>query len=253
MIRALIADDEHLARKQIVTALDDFTQIEICAQSADGLETVNAILEHKPDLVFLDIQMPELDGMDVINTIGADQMPFVIFVTAFDKYAVAAFEKHAFDYLLKPFTPKRFYEAVSRVVNFIEQQNDKQSTETLKQLIQEIKPQQKYISRIAIRSSSRIYFLQVSDIDWIEAAGNYVDIHTGDKTHLLRETMGNLETNLDPEHFIRIHRSAIVNLNSIQEIQPDTYDYVVLLKNGKSLGMSRRYKEKLNALIQQRF
>jgi two-component system LytT family response regulator len=253
MIRALIADDEHLARKQIVTALDDFSQIEICAQSADGIETVNAIVEQKPDLIFLDIQMPEMDGMDVINTIGAENMPFIIFVTAFDKYAVAAFEKHAFDYLLKPFSPKRFQEAVSRVVQFIEQENDKQSTENLMKVIQELKPKEKYISRIAIRSTSRIYFLQVSEIDWIESAGNYVEIYTGDKTHLLRETMTNLESKLDPEHFIRIHRTAIVNINRIVDIQPDTYDFIVRLQNGKTLGMSRRYKEKLNALIQQRF
>lgn len=253
MIRALIADDEHLARKQIVTALDEFPGIEICAQCADGVETVNAIMEQKPDLIFLDIQMPEMDGMDVINTIGADQMPFVIFVTAFDRYAVAAFEKHAFDYLLKPFSPKRFQEAVNRVIHFIEQHNHSQSADDLMKVIQEIKPQEKFITRLAIRSTSKIYFLQVSEIDWIESAGNYVDIHTGDQTHLLRETMANLETKLDPEYFIRIHRTAIVNIDRIVDIQPDSYDYVVRMQNGKTLGMSRRYKEKLNNLIQQRF
>lgn len=253
MIQILIADDEPLARKQISNSLQEFKEIEICAQCTNGIETVQAVIEQQPDLMFLDIHMPEMDGMEVISAIGAEQMPFVIFVTAYDQYAIAAFEKHAFDYLLKPFTPKRFQEAVSRVMQFISQQKEKQSAGKLLQVMQELKPSNKYATRIAIRSTSKIYFLQVMDIDWIESAGNYVDIHAGNQTHLLRETMGNLEAKLDPEHFIRIHRSAIVNINRIIDIQPSGYDFAVRLHNGKSLNMSRKYKEKLNHLIQKLF
>jgi len=253
MIRALIADDEPLARKQISNSLQEFKEIEICAQCANGIETVQAVIEQQPDLMFLDIHMPEMDGMEVINAIGVEQIPFVIFVTAYDQYAIAAFEKHAFDYLLKPFTPKRFNEAVTRVVHFISERKEKQPAEKLMQIMQELKTPNKYSSRIAIRSKSRIYFLPVDDIDWIESAGNYVDIHAGDQTHLLRETMSNLEVKLNPEHFIRIHRSAIVNLNRIIDIQPSGYDFMVRMQNGKSLNMSRKYKEKLNNLIQQLF
>lgn len=253
MIRALIADDEPLARKQISNALKDFSGIEICAQCTNGIETVQAVAEHQPDLMFLDIHMPEMDGMEVISAIGVEQIPFVIFVTAYDQYAIAAFEKHAFDYLLKPFTPKRFQESVSRVMQFILERKEKQSAEKLIQIMQELKTPNKYASRIAIRSTTRIYFLPVNEIEWIESAGNYVDIHAGNQTHLLRETMANLEAKLDPEHFIRIHRSAIVNLNRIIDIQPSGYDFAVHLQNGKMLNMSRKYKEKLNHIIQQLF
>ncbi len=253
MIQVIIADDEPLARRQIVNALKEFEDIQVCAECTNGIETVQAIVDHKPDVVFLDIHMPEMDGMEVINTIGTDQMPFIIFVTAYNQYAIDAFEKHAFDYLLKPFSPKRFRDAVNRVLQFVEQQKDKPSSEQLVDVLRQIEPEKKTVKRLAIRSTSRIYFLQVNEIDWIESAGNYVDIHTGDQTHLIRETMANMEAKLNPEQFIRVHRTAIVNLDRVVDIQPDGYDFVVRLKNGKTMGMSRRYKDKLNDLIQELF
>lgn len=252
-IKIIIVDDEPLARKAIKTSLSDFPNIQLCAECSNGLEAVDEILRWKPDLVFLDIQMPEMDGFDVIQTIGVDKMPYVIFVTAYDQYAIEAFEKHAFDYLLKPFTPVRFHEAVSRVLGFITQQNDRQSAQQLIPVLQEMKPNLRYVSRLAIRSTSRVYFLNVAEIDWIESAGNYVDIHAGKNTHLLRETMSNMETKLDPEKFMRIHRSIIVNIDRIQEIQPDGYDFIVVLKEGKLLGMSRKYREKMNDIIKSFF
>ncbi|MBZ0258490.1 response regulator, partial [bacterium] len=209
--RTIIVDDEALARRTIRTSLKEFPQISITAECSNGMEAVEAILQHKPDLIFLDIQMPAMDGLEVINTVGIENMPFVIFVTAFDQYAVEAFEKHAFDYLLKPYSHKRFNTAITRVLNFIEKHQQEPQNEKLLQVMQEIQPKPQYISRLAIRSTSRIYFLQVSEVDWIEAAGNYVEIHVDDATHLLSETMSNLENKLDPQLFLRIHRSAIVN------------------------------------------
>ncbi len=249
MIKTIIVDDELLARKNIKTSLGDFPELQVIAECSNGLEAVQAILEYQPHLVFLDIQMPEMDGFDVINTIGIQNMPFVIFVTAFDRYAIEAFEKHAFDYLLKPFSVERFQESVSRVLEFISRHHTSQTAENLLQVMQEINPQRKYVNRLAIRSTSRIYFLNVEEIDWIESAGNYVDIHAGQHTHLLRETMANMEAKLNPEKFLRIHRSTIVNIDRIQEIQPDGYDFLVVLKNGKLLGMSRTYRDKLNTIM----
>lgn len=251
--RAVIVDDEALARRTIRTSLKDFPQISVVAECSNGLEAVEAILQHKPELVFLDIQMPAMDGLEVINTVGVENMPFVIFVTAYDQYAVEAFEKHAFDYLLKPYSHKRFNTAITRILGFIEKQQQEPQNEKLLQVMQEIQPKPQFISRLAVRSTSRIYFLQVSEIEWFEAAGNYVEIHVDDATHLLRETMSNLESKLDPQSFLRIHRSAIVNFDHIQEIQPDGHDYIVVMSSGKKMGMSRTYKEKLNKAIQSQF
>lgn len=252
-VNILIVDDEPLARKAIKTSLSDFSNVRISAECANGVEAVEEIINRKPDLIFLDIQMPEMDGFDVIQTVGIDHMPYVIFVTAYDQYAIKAFEKHAFDYLLKPYTPERFHDAVSRVLDFIVQKNDRNSAQRLIHLMQEMQPNPRYVSRLAIRSTARVYFLNVAEIDWIESAGNYIDIHSGNDTHLLRETMSNIETKLDPEKFLRIHRSAIVNIDRIQEIQPDGYDFIVVLKTGKILGMSRKYREKMNDIIKSFF
>lgn len=249
MIKAIIVDDESLARRSIKTSLADFQQIEVVGECSNGIEAVKSILEQRPDLVFLDIQMPEMDGFEVIDAIGLEQMPFVVLVTAYDQYAIEAFEKHAFDYLLKPFSKKRFLDAITRVVRFIEQHRDAGINERLFRVIQDINAQRKYVSRLAIRTTTRIYFLNAEDIDWIESAGNYVDIHAGGEVHLLRETMANMEAKLNPDTFLRVHRSAIVNVNRIQEIQPDGNDFIVLLKNGKTLGMSRSYRDKLRDMI----
>ncbi|MDP8245176.1 MAG: LytTR family DNA-binding domain-containing protein [Candidatus Hinthialibacter antarcticus] len=251
--KALIVDDEALARRTILTSLKAFPEVKVAAECSNGMEATEAILQHKPSLVFLDIQMPVMDGLEVINAIGAAEMPFVIFVTAYDQYAIEAFEKHAFDYLLKPYPPKRFNSALKRVLGFIEKQQEGAQSDRLLQVMQEIQLTPKHITRLAIRTTSRIFFLQVSEIDWVEAAGNYVEVHTNNEAHLLRETMTNLEAKLDPQSFLRIHRSAIINIDHIQEIQPDGHDYIVVLRDGKKLGMGRKYKEKLNRAIQSQF
>ena len=252
-IRAIIVDDEALAQRTISTSLKEFPQVQVAAKCSNGIEAAEAILQHKPSLVFLDIQMPEMNGLELINAIGIDQMPFVIFVTAYDQYAVEAFEKHAFDYLLKPYSPKRFNDALTRVLGFIQKNENDDGSTKLAKVMQDIHPISAYIARLAVRTTSRIYFLQVSEIEWIKAAGNYVEIHANDAEHLLRETMTNLETKLDPQSFLRIHRSIIVNIDCIQEIPPDGHDYIVILRNKTKLGMSRNYKEKLNKAIQAYF
>lgn len=248
-IKIIIVDDEPLARKAIKTSLSDFPGVEVCAECANGMEAVEAIVNRKPDLVFLDIQMPEMDGFDVIQTIGIENMPHVIFVTAYDQYAIKAFEKHAFDYLLKPYTPARFRDSMTRILGLISTQNERSSVQQLLHVMRDMQTNLKYVKRLAIRSTTRIFFLHVEEIDWIESAGNYVDIHAGHETHLLRETMANMEAKLDPEKFLRIHRSVIVNIDRIQEIQPDEYDYIVVLKDGKILGMGRKYRDKMNEAI----
>lgn len=248
-VKAIVVDDEPLARKAICTSLSDYSNVIVCAECANGVEAVEAIVNHKPDLVFLDIQMPEMDGFDVIQAVGIDEMPHVIFVTAFDQYAIEAFEKHAFDYLLKPYSPARFRDAMTRILGLISTENDRNSMQQLLHVMREMQANTRYAKRLAIRSTTRIFFLNVEEIDWIESAGNYVDIHAGNETHLLRETMANMEAKLDPEKFLRIHRSVIVNIDRIQEIQPDEYDYIVVLKDGKILGMGRKYRDKMNELI----
>lgn len=249
-IQALIVDDELLARNKIARFLKDRPDIEIVEECSNGLEAVQSILKNQPDLVFLDIQMPELDGFGVIQTVGVKQMPMVIFVTAFDQYAIQAFENQAIDYLLKPFNAQRFTAAVERAAQMIRLHPKNEIDKRLEDLLEKFQDRIHYIERIVIKATSRIYFLRIEDIEWIEAAGNYVDIHIGNETHLLRETMNNLEAKLDPSKFLRIHRSTIVNIDRIKEMQPDVgSDYIVVMKTGKQLIMSRRNREKLNKIM----
>lgn len=249
-ISCLIVDDEPLARSKIRRFLDDMSDVEILGECTNGLEAVESILQSQPDLVFLDIQMPELDGFGVIRTIGVQQMPMVIFVTAFDQYAIQAFENQAFDYLLKPFNSQRFVSAVQRAIQTIAHQSKDGLDQRLTELLDKFQDKNPYLERIVIKGTHRIYFLKVSEIEWIEASGNYVEIHIGNESHLMRETMNNLETKLNPLHFLRIHRSAIVNIDHIKEMQPDVNsEYIVILKNGKQLNMSRRQREKFYKMI----
>jgi two-component system LytT family response regulator len=254
-IEALIVDDEDLARKNIRHSLKNYPNIEVIQECRNGIEAIQAILEHKPDLVFLDIQMPLMDGFEVIHSLDIETMPYVIFVTAYDSYAIQAFEINAIDYLLKPYTPERFNESVERVLHAIQNQNQRanQHHEEIDKLLTNLRSQKPYINRIAVQSSARIYFLNIDEIDWIESSGNYITIYANNKTHLIRETMKKIEAKLDPEKFIRIHRSFIVNLDRIVEIQPDGYDFIVILQDGKTLGMSRTYKAKLQELIDRYF
>ena len=245
-IRALIADDEPLARERMRSLLGAEPDIEIVAEAKDGLETVELILANSPDLVFLDVHMPKLDGFEVIQTVGPDRMPPVVFVTAYDQHALRAFEVQALDYLLKPFDNDRFQGALKRARKQIESRESGDLGQRLLALVRDLKPSAARTDRLVVKSGGRLYFLRADEIDWIEAAGNYVRLHVGAEGHLLRETMNSIESRLNPEMFFRIHRSHIVNIERIKELQPwFNGEYVVILRNGARLTLSRGYREKL--------
>jgi two-component system LytT family response regulator len=208
-IRTLIVDDEPLARRGIRAQLDEEADIEIVSECRNGLEAVAAIEEQSPDLVFLDVQMPELDGFGVLEAVGVDRMPVVIFVTAYDQYALRAFDVHALDYLLKPVDAERFASALQRARKQIEHHNVQDLNQRLQRFLDDVQAKQKFTERLVIKSGGRIFFLKVEEIDWIEAADNYVRLHVGRDSHLLRETMNHLEKRLDPDHFLRVHRSRV--------------------------------------------
>jgi len=245
-IRALIIDDEPLARERIKQLLVNENDVEIVGESPDGLRAIYDIRKKEPDLIFLDIQMPEMDGFDVLEMIDTDYVPQVIFVTAYDKYAIRAFEVHALDYLLKPFDKERFKKALNRAVEHIKLKKNDGFESRLDALIDEIKPERKSMERLLVKTGGRIYFIRTDEIDWIESAGNYVILHTTKEKHMIRDTMRNMEKKLDSNKFIRIHRSAIVNVSCIKEIQPYCKgESCVLLKDGTQLPLSRKYRDNL--------
>jgi two-component system, LytTR family, response regulator len=249
-VRTLIVDDEVLAREKIMTLLADDTEIEIIGECADGLAAVSAIESQKPDLIFLDVQMPELDGFGVLEAVDAERMPMIIFVTAYDHYALRAFEVHALDYLLKPFDRERFNKALGRAKLQIERDRTGAMSAELFALLTDLKARPKQLQRLVIKSGGRVFFLRADEIDWIEAAANYVRLHVGKESHLLRETINSLAAQLDPEKFLRIHRSTIVNLERVKELQPWFHgDYVVILQDGTQLNSSRSYREQLHQLV----
>src|SRR6266478_6735460 len=204
--RVLIVDDEPLARERLRQLLEGEPDIEIAGECADGRSAVETISKETPDLVFLDVQMPELDGFGVLEAIGRERMPAVIFVTAHDKFALKAFEVHAVDYLLKPFDRQRFQTALRRALGQIQHHQTGELSQRLTALLAEVKPESKRLERLAIKSSGRVIFLKTDDIDWIEAADNYVSLHVGAETHLHRETMSALAEELSPKKFLRISR-----------------------------------------------
>jgi two-component system LytT family response regulator len=248
-LRTLIVDDEPLARDKVRILLAKDPEIEIIGECANGQEAVQAIERETPDLVFLDVQMPGMDGFGVLKKIGTEHVPGVVFVTAYDQYALHAFEVHALDYLLKPFAAKRFNETLQRAKSQLRGSTDGGVTQKLISLLDGLSGPKKYLERFVIRSNSRVFFLKVNDVDWIEAAGNYLNIHIGNEAHLLRETMNGIESQLDPQRFVRIHRSTLVNVERIKELSPLFHgDYVVTLTNGTRLTLSRSYRNKLSDL-----
>ena len=249
-IRALIVDDEPIARRGIRKQLEAQPQIEILKECVNGLEAVAAIEELSPDLVFLDVQMPEMDGFEVIEAVGADNMPAVVFVTAYDTYALRAFEVHAVDYLLKPFDEERFCKALDHARAFLDRRGGGDLGDKLRALLEEHRPARKYLERLVVKSGGRIFFLDVADIDFIEAADNYAELHFETRSHLIRQTLSHLETRLDPERFVRIRHSTIVNVRRIKELRPSTGgEYELLLLSGEVLESSRRYRKNLAAIL----
>jgi two-component system LytT family response regulator len=247
----LIVDDEPLARARIRELLKPDADIGHIQECGDGFEAVSIIQDKRPDLVFLDIQMPEKDGFGVVEEIGLERMPVVIFVTAYDQYALRAFQVCALDYLLKPFDEKRFEQTLQRAKTQIRTTRSGDLHASLFSLMEQWRAQSKYIERVLVKTSGRFFFLNVGEIDWIRAEGNYVRLHVGKSAYLLRETVHNLERQLDPARFLRIHRSTIANIDQIREIQQTFHgEYTVVLKDGTELKLSRRYREKLPRIVE---
>ena len=249
-IRTIIVDDVDLARERIKILLDD-PEVEIVAECANGREAIDAIGSLKPDLVFLDVQMPTVGGFEVIAAVGVEEMPAVIFVTAYDEYALRAFEVNAVDYLLKPFDGERLRTAVARAKRVIEGRAPAgEIVEKLRRLLKEERAEPKYLRRIPVKSARETTFILTESIDWITSAGHYLEIHVGREKHLIREQLSRLETRLDPQQFARIHRSAIVNLDRVKSLHPlFNGDHILILKDGQELNLSRTYHEKLLGLL----
>jgi len=265
-IRVLVTDDEPIARRRIRRFLRAESNVDVIGECANGREAIDAIREHRPDLVFLDVQMPDVDGFGVVAELGAESMPAVIFVTAYNEYALKAFEVHAMDYLLKPFDADRFKTAFQRAREHIDRVNTAEAGKRLKTLLEQVlsddrvevaggagpsptpsaPPQSRYLDRLMVKSDGRVFFVKVSDVDWFEASGNYVRVHVGKTSHLIRETMAGVESSVNPSLFARIHRAVIVNLDRIKELQPwFAGDYVVILRDGRQLKLSRTYRDQL--------
>ncbi|HEX9728202.1 MAG TPA: LytTR family DNA-binding domain-containing protein [Gemmatimonadales bacterium] len=247
-LRAVVVDDEPVARSALSLALADLDGIEVVGEAATGEQAVSLIRSLRPDTVFLDIRMPGGDGFSVIERVGPSRMPVVVFVTAYDEFAVRAFEVHAFDYLLKPFEDERLAETVARLRRSLGDGGG-DLTERLRALLHEqgeAAIHSRYAQRIMTSQGDRIRFVATRDIDWIEAARNYVRLHTGATRHLVRSSLGKLLTKLDPRQFVRIHRSTIVNVDRIREVQPwFGNDYVAVLQDGQKLKVSRTYRDQL--------
>ncbi len=248
-IRALIVDDEPLARERIRQLLEDEPDVAIIGECTDGLDAVDTISEETPDLVFLDVHMPGLDGFEVIEGLNGGPKPAVVFVTAHDSYAVQAFETHAADYLLKPVERERFRISLARVREDL-QQDGHDPDLRLQALLASRRAQRAIPKRLAVRTDGRIVFVRTGDIQWIEAAGNYVRLYTAGERHLMRATISSVEGRLDPNTFLRVHRSAIVNLDYVVEIQPWFHgEYVVIMESGARVNLSRSYRQRVQAMV----
>lgn len=257
-IRALVVDDEPIARARVVSLLERETDIEVVGECSNGRQAVSAIATTNPDLLFLDIQMPEGDGLDLARTLRSPGAPAVVFVTAFDEYALQAFEVHALDYLLKPFSAERFRSALGHAREHMSHRRKHPNlSEPPPATLPAANPSAQAReagsgrrNRLMIKSGGRIHFVRMSDIDWCEADGNYVRVHVGPQEHLVRDTMAHLESELDPQQFVRIHRSTIVNVDRIQEMQSSfNGEYVVLLRTGTRLTLSRSYRDAIQARL----
>jgi len=253
-LRTLIADDEPLAREGIRMLLESDAEIVSVDECADGKAAVDAIIATKPDLVFLDVQMPEMNGFEVLAEVGVDRMPNTIFVTAYDKYALQAFDVHALDYLLKPYTNERFFSALERAKTEISLRTEKELNGQLSALLDHLKGGRQHLVRLVVKTAGRISFVGVEEIDWIEAADTYVRLHVGREAHLVRGTMSGLEAKLDPIKFLRIHRSTIVNVKRIKELQPLFHgEYLLTLRDGTQLTSGRTYRDKIQPLLENHF
>ena len=246
-VRVLIVDDEAVARRRIRRLLAAEPDVAVVGECADGASALKAIAAGKPDIAFLDVQMPELDGFDVVQSVAAGERPAIVFVTAFDRYALRAFDVHAIDYLLKPFTRERFRTALSRARERVDRRG---AGDELSALFDHLRARRRYPARVAVRVADRFVVVDWRDVDWIAAADNYVTLHVGPRELLLRDTLASIEQQLDPDRFVRIHRSAIVQLDRIAELRPATHgDVDVVLRGGATLTLSRTWRDRVQRLF----
>lgn len=270
-IRVLVVDDEPIARRRVRRLLRLEPDVDVVDEVGSGGEAIDSIRKDRPDLVLLDVQMPDVDGFGVVDALGAEDMPPTIFVTAYNEYAVRAFDVNAIDYLLKPYDPERFRSAFQRARSHIERESSAEQGRKIRALLEQVlgedrtsaalangapspaaaastMPRTRTLDRLMVKHDGRVFFVKVSDVDWFEASGNYVRVHTGKVSHLIRETMHHIEGQLDPSMFVRIHRAVIVNIDRIKELQPwFAGDYVVILRDGRQLKLSRTYREHLQS------
>lgn len=234
-VSVIVADDEPLGRQRLVRLLEREPDAQVVAVCADGVTALTAVRRHNPDLLFLDVQMPSLDGFGLLREVGGNGRPAVVFVTAHDHYALQAFEANALDYLLKPFDEERFHRAYLRARERLVRPAEREAAAA---------EESAHPDRLAVKREGTVYFVKIADVDWVEAASNYVRLHTGRETHLLRESMTGIGARLDPRRFLRIHRTAIVNVDRIRELQPwFSGEYVLILQDGTKLKVSRGYRE----------
>lgn len=245
-LRVIIVDDEQPARTRLRRLLNAHGDIELVAECGDGAGAVQTIESTRPDLVLLDVQMPELDGFEVLRALDMPRLPAVIFVTAFDKYALRAFAVHALDYVLKPVEADRLREALEHARRRIAEHRS--AAAGLADLLRELKGDRAYLARIPVRSEGKVKVIDLTDVDWLSAADNYVTLHAAGREYLVRDTLAALERRLDPQLFVRVHRSTIARLDRIAELRPDAHgDFTIRLKDGTRLGMSRTYRATVEA------
>lgn len=243
-LRVVIVDDEPLARERIRSLLGSEPDVEIVGECADGPAAVEAVTRTQPDLIFLDVQMPGMSGFDVLHELNGTRLPLVIFVTAYDRHALKAFEVHALDYLLKPFKRARFFETVKRAREVLAGKEAAEISRKLLALVSQNRPEPEHLTRLAIKTGERVVLVKADAVDYMEAAGNYVVVHAGKENHVMRETLTALEQKLNPRRFLRISRSTLVNVERVKELQPlFKGEHVVVLVDGTRLTMTRGYRE----------
>lgn len=249
-LRCVVVDDEPLARDLLRGMLEAYSDVEVVAECADGRTALRAIRKLDPDLVFLDVQMPKMDGFDLVQELDPETMPSIVFVTAYDRYALRAFEIHALDYLLKPFDEERLDRALTRARDHLGRADRGEELSRVLALLEDLGARDRYPDRIAIRRSDRTILQPVVDIDWLEADGKHVKFHVGDRTFAIREAMSRIERLLDPRTFLRVSRSAIVNVDRIREVQPWFHgDHVIVLQSGDQVTTTRTYRSSVNRLL----
>ncbi len=256
VVRTVVADDESLARQKLLILLDSEPQVKVVAECQDGRQTVSAIRSLRPDMLLLDIQMPDLDGFQVLSQISLEEMPVVIFTSAYDQYAIRAFEANALDYLLKPFDQERLHHALEKARSELRKAHDREITHRILNLLSQVRsvalPTLEPDSRLVIKANGRVVFLDLDSIEWVEAAANYVRLNVGKESYLFRETISRISERLNASHFVRIHRSTIVNVRKIKELIPvNSGEYVVVLKSGRELSCSRGYRSALQGIVEQ--